>query len=48
MLFTYVVARWEGTTNDARILSETTSHTNTQFLMPPQGKLYIYLVIFFC
>ncbi|CAN1812721.1 hypothetical protein LINPERHAP1_LOCUS26617 [Linum perenne] len=47
MLLTYVVAGWEGTSNDARILSETTSNPNNQFLMPPQGKLYIYLVIFF-
>ncbi|CAN1288865.1 hypothetical protein LINPERPRIM_LOCUS20021 [Linum perenne] len=48
MLFTYMVAGWEGTANDGRILSETTSNPNNQFLMPPQGKLYIYLVIFFC
>ncbi|CAN1316864.1 hypothetical protein LINPERPRIM_LOCUS30223 [Linum perenne] len=30
MLFTYVVAGWEGTANDARILSETTSNPNNQ------------------
>ncbi|CAN1787656.1 hypothetical protein LINPERHAP1_LOCUS17731 [Linum perenne] len=47
MLFTYVVAGWEGTANDARILSETASNPNNQFLMPPQGKLYIYYVISF-
>ncbi|CAN1787651.1 hypothetical protein LINPERHAP1_LOCUS17731 [Linum perenne] len=30
MLFTYVVAGWEGTANDARILSETASNPNNQ------------------
>ncbi|CAN1315262.1 hypothetical protein LINPERPRIM_LOCUS29644 [Linum perenne] len=48
MLFTYVVAGWEGTANDARSLAQTASNPNNQFPMPPQGKLYIYLVIFFC
>ncbi|CAN0924791.1 hypothetical protein LINGRAHAP2_LOCUS34392 [Linum grandiflorum] len=41
MLFTYVMAGWEGTANDARILLETTSHNASQFPMPPQGKYYL-------
>ncbi|CAN1823932.1 hypothetical protein LINPERHAP1_LOCUS30579 [Linum perenne] len=41
MCFTYVVAGWEGSAHDARILSSTTIDRNNQFLMPPLGKYYI-------
>ncbi|CAN1237176.1 Putative nuclease HARBI1 [Linum grandiflorum] len=41
MLFTYVMAGWEGTANDARILLETASNNDNQFPMPPQGKYYV-------
>ncbi|CAI0546057.1 unnamed protein product [Linum tenue] len=40
MLFTFVVAGWEGTTNDARILSETVSNPDNKFPMPPRGTYY--------
>ncbi|CAN0830876.1 hypothetical protein LINGRAPRIM_LOCUS3397 [Linum grandiflorum] len=43
MLFTYVVAGWEGTANDSRILSETAYNSANQFPMPPQGMIYIYI-----
>ncbi|CAN0919914.1 hypothetical protein LINGRAPRIM_LOCUS2817, partial [Linum grandiflorum] len=41
MLFTYVMAGWEGTANDSRILLETASNNAYQFPMPPQGKYYL-------
>ncbi|CAN0837486.1 hypothetical protein LINGRAHAP2_LOCUS1817 [Linum grandiflorum] len=42
MLFTYVVAGWEGTANDSRILSETAYNSANQFPMPAYN-IYIYI-----
>ncbi|XP_035836775.1 uncharacterized protein LOC118484848 [Helianthus annuus] len=41
MIFTFVVAGWEGVTHDARILSETLSDPNAPFSSPPQDKYYL-------
>ncbi|CAN0906787.1 Protein ALP1-like [Linum grandiflorum] len=41
MRFTYVMAGWEGTANDSRILLETACNPNNQFPMPPLGKYYV-------
>ncbi|CAN1767404.1 hypothetical protein LINPERHAP1_LOCUS10250, partial [Linum perenne] len=41
MRFTYVVAGWEGSAHDSRILTSTTTDRNSQFLMPPLGKYYV-------
>ncbi|CAN0872727.1 hypothetical protein LINGRAHAP2_LOCUS10196 [Linum grandiflorum] len=46
MLFTYIVAGWEGTANDSRILSETAYNGANHFPMPPQGMIYIYIYIY--
>ncbi|CAN0925211.1 hypothetical protein LINGRAHAP2_LOCUS34622 [Linum grandiflorum] len=43
MRFTYVMAGWEGTTNDSRIVLETASNPNNQFPMPPLGMVQIFL-----
>ncbi|CAN0915464.1 hypothetical protein LINGRAHAP2_LOCUS29146 [Linum grandiflorum] len=43
MRFTYVMAGWEGTTNDARVLSETASNPNNKFPMPPLSMIHIIL-----
>ncbi|KAM6583514.1 hypothetical protein CsatB_010516 [Cannabis sativa] len=40
MKFTYVVAGWEGSTNDARILSECVTNPDYEFPAPPNGKCY--------
>ena len=37
MRFTYVMAGWEGTANDARVLMETITKPENQFPMPPHG-----------
>ncbi|CAN1774349.1 hypothetical protein LINPERHAP1_LOCUS12911, partial [Linum perenne] len=39
MRFTYVVAGWEGSVHDARILSIMTTDSNNQFPMPPLGTI---------
>ncbi|CAI0383663.1 unnamed protein product [Linum tenue] len=39
MLFTYVIAGWEGTANDARILMETIANPDNDFPMPPKGMI---------
>ncbi|CAN1774351.1 hypothetical protein LINPERHAP1_LOCUS12911 [Linum perenne] len=41
MRFTYVVAGWEGSVHDARILSIMTTDSNNQFPMPPLGQYYV-------
>ncbi|CAN1142645.1 Protein ALP1-like [Linum perenne] len=41
MRFTYVVAGWEGSAHDARILTSTATDSNSQFPMPPLGKYYV-------
>ncbi|CAN1752822.1 hypothetical protein LINPERHAP1_LOCUS4900 [Linum perenne] len=41
MRFTYVVAGWEGSAHDARILTSTATDRNSQFSMPPLGKYYV-------
>ncbi|CAN1316240.1 hypothetical protein LINPERPRIM_LOCUS29998 [Linum perenne] len=41
MRYTYVVAVWEGSSHDARILSSTTTDRNSQFPMPPLGMITI-------
>ncbi|CAN1818545.1 Short-chain dehydrogenase/reductase family 42E member 1 [Linum perenne] len=41
MRFTYVVAGWEGSAHDARILTSTATDRNSQFPMPPLGKYYV-------
>ncbi|CAN1823938.1 hypothetical protein LINPERHAP1_LOCUS30579 [Linum perenne] len=45
MCFTYVVAGWEGSAHDARILSSTTIDRNNQFLMPPLGMVTIVTIL---
>ncbi|XP_060969893.1 uncharacterized protein LOC133037093, partial [Cannabis sativa] len=40
MKFTYVVAGWEGSANDARILSECATNPDYEFPGPPNGKSY--------
>lgn len=37
MRFTYVMAGWEGTANDARVLLETITKPENQFPMAPRG-----------
>ncbi|CAN1324393.1 hypothetical protein LINPERPRIM_LOCUS33080 [Linum perenne] len=39
MRFTYVVAGWEGSAHDARILLSTANNSNNQFPMPPLGMI---------
>ncbi|KAI3894411.1 hypothetical protein MKX03_016917 [Papaver bracteatum] len=41
MCFTYVLAGWEGTANDARIFMEAVSDPQSMFLHPPTGKYYV-------
>ncbi|XP_060961641.1 protein ALP1-like [Cannabis sativa] len=41
MKFTYVVAGWEGSANDARILSECATNPDYEFPAPPNGKYYL-------
>ncbi|KAK1258384.1 hypothetical protein QJS04_geneDACA007000 [Acorus gramineus] len=41
MLFTYVMAGWEGTAHDSRILSDTIRNPSNRFPMPPNGKYYL-------
>ncbi|KAK1258226.1 hypothetical protein QJS04_geneDACA020730 [Acorus gramineus] len=41
MLFTYVMAGWEGTAHDSRILSETIRDPSKLFPMPPLRKYYL-------
>ncbi|XP_026384386.1 uncharacterized protein LOC113279968 [Papaver somniferum] len=41
MCFTYVLAGWEGTANDARIFMEAVSDPQSKFPHPPTGKYYV-------
>ncbi|KAI3922740.1 hypothetical protein MKW98_006871 [Papaver atlanticum] len=41
MCFTYVLAGWEGTANDARIFMEAISDPQSKFPHPPEGKYYV-------
>ncbi|XP_022015116.1 uncharacterized protein LOC110914640 [Helianthus annuus] len=41
MIFTFVVAGWEGVAHDARILSEALSDPDAPFPFPPQDKYYL-------
>ncbi|CAN1802319.1 hypothetical protein LINPERHAP1_LOCUS23323 [Linum perenne] len=41
MRFTYVVAGWERSAHDAKILSSTAIDENNQFSMPPLGIVAI-------
>lgn len=48
MIFTYVMAEWEGITHDARILNETLKEPQIHgFPVPPEGMvILIYAYIF--
>ncbi|XP_059635842.1 protein ALP1-like [Cornus florida] len=41
MRFTYVLAGWEGSANDSRILNECTENEAMNFLTSPAGKYYL-------
>ncbi|XP_059638572.1 protein ALP1-like [Cornus florida] len=41
MRFTYVLAGWEGSANDSRILNECTENEAMNFPTPPAGKYYL-------
>ncbi|GKA17129.1 putative nuclease HARBI1 [Tanacetum coccineum] len=41
MIFTYIVARWEGTAHEARILNEALDDPIYEFLIPPSDKYYL-------
>ncbi|GKB19616.1 putative reverse transcriptase domain-containing protein [Tanacetum coccineum] len=41
MIFTYIVAGWEGTAHDARILNEALDDPIYEFLIPPSDKYYL-------
>ncbi|XP_059637487.1 protein ALP1-like [Cornus florida] len=41
MRFTYVLAGWEGSANDSRILNECTENEAINFPAPPAGKYYL-------
>ncbi|XP_059627200.1 protein ALP1-like [Cornus florida] len=41
MRFTYVLAGWEGSANDSRILNECTENEAMNFPAPPAGKYYL-------
>ncbi|XP_059659068.1 protein ALP1-like [Cornus florida] len=41
MRFTYVLAGWEGSANDSRILNECTENAAMNFPAPPAGKYYL-------
>ncbi|KAI3506103.1 hypothetical protein L1887_28459 [Cichorium endivia] len=41
MIFTFVVAGWEGTAHDARILSEALTDPHAPFPIPPPDKYYL-------
>ncbi|KAI3496792.1 hypothetical protein L1887_39168 [Cichorium endivia] len=41
MIFTFVVAGWEGTAHDARILSEALADPHAPFPIPPPDKYYL-------
>ena len=43
MMFTFVVAGWEGVAHDSRILSEALADESAPFPFPPSGKLAIIL-----
>ena len=41
MIFTFIVAGWEGTAHDSRILSEALVDPNFEFPIPPSGIIII-------
>ncbi|XP_059658403.1 protein ALP1-like [Cornus florida] len=41
MRFSYVLAGWEGSVNDSRVLMETIFNDSMQFPTPPEGKYYL-------
>ncbi|XP_022040282.1 uncharacterized protein LOC110942827 [Helianthus annuus] len=41
MVFTFLVARWEGVAHDSRILSESLTNANAPFPLPPPDKYYL-------
>ncbi|XP_023732553.1 uncharacterized protein LOC111880364 [Lactuca sativa] len=41
MMFTFVVAGWEGITHDSRTLSEALANTHAPFPLPPLDKYYL-------
>ncbi|XP_076896251.1 uncharacterized protein LOC143549161 [Bidens hawaiensis] len=41
MIFTFLVAGWEGVAHDSRILSESLTNTNALFPFPPSDKYYL-------
>ncbi|XP_076929228.1 uncharacterized protein LOC143593497 [Bidens hawaiensis] len=41
MIFTFIVAGWEGVAHDSRILSEALSDPHVPFLFPPPKKYYL-------
>ncbi|KAL7607165.1 hypothetical protein Lser_V15G15680 [Lactuca serriola] len=41
MMFTFVVAGWEGTAHDSRILSEALANPHAPFPLPPPDKYYL-------
>ncbi|GKB35238.1 putative nuclease HARBI1 [Tanacetum coccineum] len=41
MMFTFLVAGWEGVAHDSRILSEAIRNQNAPFLLPPPDKYYL-------
>ncbi|CAN1752818.1 hypothetical protein LINPERHAP1_LOCUS4906 [Linum perenne] len=45
MRFTYVVAGWEGSAHDARILTSTATDRNSQFSMPPLGMVAFIILL---
>ncbi|CAN1233371.1 hypothetical protein LINPERPRIM_LOCUS3878 [Linum perenne] len=52
MRFTYVVAGWEGSAHDSRILTSTATDRNSQFPMPPLGMVAFFFfsphILFVC
>ncbi|XP_059635445.1 uncharacterized protein LOC132277619 [Cornus florida] len=41
IMFTYVVAGWEGSANDSKILNKIINNEDLHFPMPPEGKYYL-------
>ena len=49
MNFKYVVVGWEGIAHDSRVLMKTIHNPQHNFLMPPSGEYYcfiLFIVIF--
>ncbi|KAL7617295.1 hypothetical protein Lser_V15G00779 [Lactuca serriola] len=45
MMFTFVVAGWEGIAHDSRILSEALANPHAPFLLPPPGFMAPYRIV---